>query len=211
MAIEFEEAGRQTAEPAVAQTCVGLLVKNFPPLVSVLVEGLPDHRIEHEVHDVVAERAADEKLDRDVVDPLRILACIGFVRAQPAVGKSVSHRAGGGFVAFARIGGLRLDDVVELQVPIIERVRPSGEANRADAVAPQEFVAVQRSLLRLVENLSVAFHCSAPVFLIFLFGAATVTACAVVGAHVVGGSFPCVTCGGDNDSSLAKILGRVSS
>ncbi len=161
VAIEFEETGRQTPEAAIAQTRVGLLVKDRPPLVTVLVESLPDHGIEHEVHDVVAERAADEKLDRDVIDPLRVLARVGLVRSQPAVGKNVSHRTGGGFVAFARIRIFRLDDVVKLQVPVIERVQRSGEANRADAVLPQEFVGVERTLLRLSENLRVAFHRSA--------------------------------------------------
>jgi hypothetical protein len=106
----------------------------------MLVEGPLDHGIEHEIHHIVAERAADEKLDRDIVNPLRILACVGLVGTQPALRQYVSHRAGGGLVAFARIGGLGLDDVVELQMPLVERIRRAREARRADAVFLKEFV-----------------------------------------------------------------------
>ena len=101
--MEFEEAGRQTAEAAIAQARVGLLVQDLPPLATVLAEAPLDQRIEHEVHDIVGERAADEKLDREIVDPLRILARVGLVGAQPAVRENVSDRAGGGFVAFSRV------------------------------------------------------------------------------------------------------------
>ncbi len=78
-----EEAGRQTAKTAIAQTRVRLLVKDLPPLAAVKTP--PDHRIEHEVQNVVAERAADEKLDRNVVDPLWILVRVGLVRLQPTL------------------------------------------------------------------------------------------------------------------------------
>jgi len=108
----------------------------------VLVESLLDHGIEHEVHDIVAERAANEKLHRDIVDPLRILACVGLIRTQPAFRKDVSYRSGGGFIAFSRIRRPRLDDIVELQVPLVQRVRRPGEARRADAVLLQELVSV---------------------------------------------------------------------
>jgi hypothetical protein len=137
-----QEAGREAAEAAVAQACIGFLVKNLHPLAAVLVEAPLDHGIEHEVHDVVAERAANEKLNRDIIDPLRILARVGLLRTQPAVRKNVSHRAGGGFVALPRVGGRRFDDIVELQMPLVERVRNSGEGRRADAVLAQEDVRI---------------------------------------------------------------------
>ena len=146
MAIEFEEAGRQTAKAAVAQARVGLLVKNLPPLVAVLIESPLDHGIEHEIHHVVAERAADQKLDRDVVDPLRILARVSLVGAQPTIRNDVPHRTGRGFVALARVGRVGLDDVVELQVSLIERVGRSGEAHRAGAVALENRSPVRRLL-----------------------------------------------------------------
>ncbi len=111
-----------------------------------------DQGIEHQVHDVVGERAADQKLDRDIVDPLRILARVGLVGAQPAVREDVADRAGGGLETLPRVGQLRLDDVVELQVPFIERVRRSGEAHRAEAVLLQKLVR-RVNLARLVDSL----------------------------------------------------------
>ena len=136
-----EEARRQTAKTAIAQTRVRLLVKDLPPLAALKTP--PDDRIEHEVQDVIAERAADEKLDRDIVDPLWILARVGLVRLKPTLRKNVSHRAGGGLVALSRVGGLELDDIVELHAPLIEGVRRSGEGRRADAVLLQQFVGVE--------------------------------------------------------------------
>ena len=102
----IEEAGGQPAEPAVAQSRVRLLVQDLDPLAAALVERLLDQGIEHEIHDVVGERAANQKLDRNIVDPLRILPRVGLVRPQPAFGQNVSHRAGGRFVALPFVGGL---------------------------------------------------------------------------------------------------------
>ncbi len=109
-------------------------MKDFPPLSAVGAKAWANHGIEQEVHDIVAERTADQKLDRDVVDPLRVLAGVGLVGAQPAVRKNVSNRASGGFVALARIGGIGLDDIIELQMPLVERVWRAGEQRRGDGV-----------------------------------------------------------------------------
>ena len=143
-----EEAGGETTETAIAQAGVRLLVKDLPPLAAVAFETRSDDRIEQEVHHVVAERTADEKLDRDVIDPLRVLARIGLVGAQPTVRKNVSDRARGGLVALPRVGGFGLDDVVVFQVPLVERVGRAGEQRRADRVALQERGGVRRSLGR---------------------------------------------------------------
>lgn len=67
-------------------------------------------------------------------DAFRILARVGFVGAQPAVGEDVAHRAGSRLETLARIRGLRLDDVVERQAPFVACVRRAGEAQRAAAV-----------------------------------------------------------------------------
>ncbi len=80
-----EEAGGETTETAIAQSRVGLLVKDLPALTAVCAETRPHYGIEQEVHHIVAKRTADEKLDRDLIDALRILARIGLVGAQPAV------------------------------------------------------------------------------------------------------------------------------
>ena len=141
----IKEAGRETAETAVAQTRVGLLLEDFPPFAAVAIETRPDDRIEQQIHDVVGERTADEKLDRDVIDPLRVLARVGLIGAQPSVRKNVSDRTRGGLVALPRVGGLGLDNVVEFQMPLVEGVRRAGEQGSADRVALQQRRGVQRS------------------------------------------------------------------
>jgi hypothetical protein len=98
-------------------------MEDLPPLAAIGAETWPDDRVQREVHHVVCKRTADEKLDRNVVDPLRVLMRIGLVGAQPTVRKNVSHCARGGLVALARVCGLGLDDIVELQMPLIERIR----------------------------------------------------------------------------------------
>ena len=97
----IEIAGGEPAQAAVAQACIRLLVEDLHPAPAVLVEGALDYRIEHEIEDVVGERAADEELDRQIVDALRVLARVGLVGAQPTVGENVSHGACGRLVAFA--------------------------------------------------------------------------------------------------------------
>ena len=142
----IEEAGGETAQTAVAQSRVGLLVEDLPPLAAIALETRPDDGIEQEIHHVVAERTANQKLDRDVIDPLRVLARIGLVGAQPTVRKNVSDRARGGLVALARIGGVGLDDIVILQMPFVERIGRAREKGRADGVAFEERGGVRRSL-----------------------------------------------------------------
>ena len=51
-------------------------------------------RVEQEVGDVVGQRAADEELHREVVDPLGVLAVVGLLGAQPALREDVAHGAG---------------------------------------------------------------------------------------------------------------------
>ena len=117
-----EEAGGQTTQTAIAQARVRLLVEDLPPLAAIAFETRPDDGIEQQIHHVVAERTADEKLDRDVINPLRVLARIGLIGAQPSVRKNVSNRARGGLVPLAGVGGVGLDDVVVFQVPFVEGV-----------------------------------------------------------------------------------------
>ena len=130
----IEEASGQTAKPAVAEPRVGLLVENLHPLAAVFVEGSADHGIEHEVHDVIGERSANEEFDRDVIDALGIFARVGLIRLEPSIGKNISDRPGGRFIAFASVRGFDFDDIVEFQMPLVERVRRSGKRRRSDAI-----------------------------------------------------------------------------
>ena len=153
-----EETGRQPAEPSVAEAGVRLFVENLDPLAAVLVESLRDDGVEHQIHDVVGERPADEEFDREIINPLRILARVSLVRAQPAVRKDVSHRPGGGFKPVPSVGRLGLHDIVELEMALIERVAPSREAHRTQAVPLQEFSLVRGAPPGLIACLRVDRH-----------------------------------------------------
>ena len=134
-----EEAGRQAPEPAVAQARVGLLFEQAEPIEVLLLDGLPGERIEQEVRDVVGQRAADEKLHREIVDALGVLALVGVLREHPALREDVPHGAGEGLETLARAGGGQVDDVVEDEVPLVERVVRPRELDRAAAVLLAEF------------------------------------------------------------------------
>ena len=129
-----EEAGRQAPEPAVAQARVGLLFEQLEPIEVLLLDGLLRERIEQEVGDVVGQRAADEELHREVVDALGVLALVRVLRVDPSLRKDVPHGAGEGLETLARAGSRQVDDVVEDQVPFVERVVRPRELNRATPV-----------------------------------------------------------------------------
>ena len=44
-----------------------------------------DERLDQQVGDVVGERAADQELHREVIDPLGVLAVVGLLRLEPAL------------------------------------------------------------------------------------------------------------------------------
>ena len=129
-----EEAGREPPEAAVAEAGVGLLLEEAEPVEVVLRDDLPRDRIEQQVHDVVGERAADQELHRQVVDPLRVLALVGLLGAYPSLGQDVAHGASEGLEAFARSGGRGSEDAVEDEMALIEPVGAPREPDRATAV-----------------------------------------------------------------------------
>jgi hypothetical protein len=159
----IQEAGGQAPQPAIAESRVGLLMEDLPPLAAVFAETPLDLGVEHEIHDVVAERAPNKELDRKIVDPLRVLARVSVIRLQPAAGKNVSHRAGRGLVALSRVRVRRLGEIVEPHAPLKERIRSPGEADVTDAVRLKERVSIRRTGFRLVENLRIELHRPAPV------------------------------------------------
>ena len=129
-----EEARRQPAEPAVAQAGVGLLLDQAEP-VEVLLLGSSLHEgIEQQIGHVVGQRAPDQKLHRQIVDALRVLAVVGALGPHPALRQDIPDRAGGRLKLFARAGSARIDDVVEQQMPLVEGVVGSGEPDRTAAV-----------------------------------------------------------------------------
>jgi hypothetical protein len=138
VANRIEEAGRQAAEPAVAQPGVGLLFQQAEPIEALLLDGLPGEGVEQEVRDVVGQGAAQEELHREIVHALGIAALVGVLRAQPSLGEDVPHGAGEGLEAVPRAGGGQIDDVVEVQVPLVECVVRPGKLNRPTPVVLAE-------------------------------------------------------------------------
>ena len=96
-------------------------------MLALFAEAVVDQRIEREIHDVVGERAADEELNRHIIDPLGIEARVCLIRAEPAIRNDVSHRASGGLVSFPQVG-VGFDNAVKLEMPFVERVRRPGKA-----------------------------------------------------------------------------------
>ena len=78
-----DEAGRQPAEAAVAEPGVRLLLERARSSPTAgRSTASPHERLEPQVDDVVGQRAADQELHRQVVDPLRVLALVGLPRSR---------------------------------------------------------------------------------------------------------------------------------
>ena len=129
-----EEAGREPPEAAVAEAGVGLLLEEAEPVEVLLRDDLLRDRIEQQVHDVVRERAADQELHRQVVDALRVLALVGLLGAHPSLGQDVAHRARERLEALARSGGRGIEDAVEDEMALVERIGAARELDGAAAV-----------------------------------------------------------------------------
>src|ERR1700678_2444875 len=69
----IQEAGSETTEAAVPQTRIRFLLDEFKPIDTLVFRRLPRNWIEQEVGNIVGQRTADEKLQRQVVNALRIL------------------------------------------------------------------------------------------------------------------------------------------
>ena len=127
-----DEAGRQPAQAAVAQAGVRFRLDDFLPVLSrVRLQIVADELLDAEVDDVVDQRAADQKLHRQVVDPLGVRAVVGLLRQQPALGQQIAQRAGDRLEALALAGVFSRNDVIEDQVPVVVSPR-SGRSGAVD-------------------------------------------------------------------------------
>jgi hypothetical protein len=108
---------------------------------------LVHHRVEHEIHNVVGKRAANQELDRDVIDPFRIIAFIRLIGPDPPLRENIPDRARRCVIALARVSGWRVDDVVELEMPFVERIRRARERRRAATIVPEDCGCVRLSWL----------------------------------------------------------------
>ena len=87
-----DEAGRQPAEPAVAQSGVRFGLDHlFPILQRIGLEILSHELLNTQVDDVVGKRPADQKLHRQVVDPFGVFPVVSLLRQQPALRKQVAQ------------------------------------------------------------------------------------------------------------------------
>ena len=148
VAIESRKQAASRPRPPLPRPASGSWSRSSIHAAAMLVEPLRHHRVEHEVHDVVGERPADQELDRNVVDPLRVLAPIGQPLWQPALGQDVANRARGGLETIANARRVRRDDVVGLEMPLVEGVGRARETLRAAAVTPKNLGLLARLMLR---------------------------------------------------------------
>lgn len=78
-----------------------------------MLGGPVDKGIQQHVGDVVGQRAADQKLHRQIVDAFRIQAIVSAFGLDPALRQYDPDRPRSGLEALARTRGQRIDDVVE--------------------------------------------------------------------------------------------------
>ena len=90
----IHEAGGQPAEAAVAQGRVFLALLQGLQVVAELLQGLGDLVHQPHVDDGVAQRAADEKLERQVVHPFHLLGVEGLLGLDPLFHEHVAQGIG---------------------------------------------------------------------------------------------------------------------
>ena len=123
MAIESRKQAASRPSPPLPRPASGSCSSSSSQSRFFSLTQLASRGIEQEIRHVVGQRAADEKLHREVIDALGVLAAYGFLRLHPALRQDVAHRASEGLETLARVGGRRFDDVVEDEVPFVEGVR----------------------------------------------------------------------------------------
>lgn len=72
------------------------------------------------VGNVVRQRSAEEKLHREIVEVLAILALIGLFRKQPSLRGNIAHGAGRGLETLPSADGRQLPDVIEEKMPFVQ-------------------------------------------------------------------------------------------
>ncbi len=140
-----EKASRQAPQPSVAETRVGFLLEEFVPIDLRLLDRVVHGRVEQKVGNVVGQRSADEKLHREIVDALAIPAPIGLLRTQPSLREDVAHGAGCGLETLASADGRQVPDVIEEEVPLVQRTGRSGEPDGTATVLLHDPGQIRRS------------------------------------------------------------------
>ena len=90
----IEEARRQSAESAVPEPGVALLLLEGLELDAVAIEGRPHAGLELEVQDVVPHGPTEEELDREEADPLASRLPVPIAGVQPSLHEDLAHLRG---------------------------------------------------------------------------------------------------------------------
>ncbi len=117
----IDEAGRKPTQSAVAQAGVRLRFDDFlPVLPRIRLQVVADEFLDSQIDDVVDQRAADQELHRQVVNPLGVLLVVSLfaLTASARSSRSRNERA----TASKRSRWLALshgDDMVENQMTVV--------------------------------------------------------------------------------------------
>jgi len=111
----IHEAGGETAEPAIAERGVLLLLIDLLEIHAKGLQCIAAKIVEFEIVEVIAERATDQELHREVVDRLDVLLVLHRLAVEPAVGHASAREIGHGLkpVVRARIFGMLANDLHE--------------------------------------------------------------------------------------------------
>ena len=91
-----DEAGCETAEAAVAEAGIRLLLERIRQGEVEVLQYLLHGLLDTEIHEVALEQTAHEELDGEVVDLLLLTLRIGIVRLDPVIGDELlRHRRNG--------------------------------------------------------------------------------------------------------------------
>ncbi len=131
-----QKAGGQPAKPAVPEPGVGFLFQEAGPIEGPPLDGLTHQRTQQQIRDVVGQRATHQEFHREVVSALRVCPLVGLLGADPSLRENVPDRARECLVPLARLTCRGINDVVEQQVPLIQRISGTGELDRTAAVLP---------------------------------------------------------------------------
>src|SRR5579864_6009333 len=143
----FNKACGQTSKTAVSQAGVGLLLQDLDQIQFLVLNELVCERGEQKIHNVVCERATDEKFHRKVVESFGVLLFIRLLCQQPALRQNVAHGPGKRLEPVARGRSRDIDATVEEEVPFIQRFIPSREVHGTTSVLGNKLLGNRCSLL----------------------------------------------------------------
>ena len=102
----IQEAGGQPPQSPIPQPRIELHLAQLLQIVAQFVQSLVHAVVDTQVDQAVAQGAADQKFQRQVVYPLDILVVVGLLRLQPALDHPVAHRERQGDETVVLSGGI---------------------------------------------------------------------------------------------------------